>query len=370
MHLVRIDLRNPESNADKFDMKQKQSNYNQYCSLKPKCFHINMPLTGCFFPLILIFFISGCSSVVYTPEQEAKFLKPTIAVLNFENRAPSAMQSQIGSGMAEQLTERLMATKRYVVMERQYFGQILRELNQSQGNMFRDQGRLQMGQLKHVKYLIRGVITDFGHVETTHGLGRVIGIFGPTTYSVVAATLTVVDVQSGQTMASISVEGKVKTTNKQDSMKDNNIAFGGHAFYKTTLGRATNEMLDKAVWEITQVLAEKKFHPKVARVDGDMLYITGGEDRMIESGDMYVVRDIPKSVIDPDTGDLLGNIPGQFIGKVQILNVSEKYSFAKIIFGDSFAEGQVLYKPEDDPVYNSNPEGDPKIPVPFFKSDD
>ena len=315
-----------------------------------------------FIPYILFFFISGCSNIVYTPEQEAKFVKPTIAVLTFENRAQSAMQSQIGAGMAEQLTDRLIATKRYVVIERQYFNQILKELNQSQGSMFRDQGRLQTGQLKHVKYLIRGVVTDFGHVETTHGLGRILGIFGPTSYSIVAATLTVVDVQTGQTVASISVEGKAKTTNQQDSMRDDSVAFGGHAFYKTTLGRATHEMLDKAVWEITQVLAEQKYHPKVARVDGEMLYITGGRDRMIEVGDMYIARGIPKSVIDPDSGDVLGNIPGEFVGNVQILNVSDRYSYGKILFGDSFAEGQVLYKPEEDPSYNPNPEGEPEIP--------
>ncbi len=321
-----------------------------------------MPQKAVFIHIFFIFFIFGCSSVVYTPEQEAKFVKPTIAVLTFENRAQSTMQSQIGAGMAEQLTERLIATKRYVVIERQYFNQILKELNQSQGTMFRDQGRLQMGQLKHVKYLIRGVVTDFGHVETTHGIGRILTVFGPTSYSIVAATLTVVDVQTGQTVASISVEGKAKTTNQQDSMRDDSVAFGGHAFYKTTLGRATNEMLDKAVWEITQVLAETKYHPKVARVDGDMLYITGGEDRMIEVGDTYVVRGIPKSIIDPDTGDILGNIPGEFVGKVKILNVSDKFSYGKIELGDSFAEGQILYKPEDDPAYDPMPEGDPRIP--------
>ena len=327
-----------------------------------------MPRKAIFIHFFLFFLISGCSDVVYTPEQEAKFVKPTIAVLTFENRAPAMMQSQLGSGMAEQLTERLIATKRYVVIERQYFSQILKELNQSQGAMFRDQGRLQMGQLKHVKYLIRGVITDFGYVETTHGLGRVLGVFGPISYDVVAATLTVVDVQTGQNVASISVEGKAKVTNRQGSMKDANVAFGGHAFYKTTLGKATNEMLDNAVREITQVLAERKFHPKVARVDGSMLYITGGEDRMINSGDIYIVRDIPQSVTDPDTGDNLGSIPGRFIGKVQILNVSEKFSYGKILLGDSFAEGQVLYKPEDDPAYNPNPEPEPEIP--FLSNDE
>ena len=328
-----------------------------------KKLHILMPFGLIFY----LFFFSGCSDVNYTPKQEAKFVKPTIAVIGFENRAPETMQSQIGSGMSEQLTERLIATKRYVVIERQYFNQILQELSNSKSDMFRDQGRLETGKLKNVNYLIRGVITDFGFVETNQGIGRVLdlGLLGPSSYAIVAATVTVVDVQSGQTIASVSVEGRAKTTSQKKDMRDDSVAFGGHAFYKSSLGKATNDMLEEAVREISQVIAERKYRPRIARIDGKMVFISGGKDRMIKPEQVFFVREAPEKIDDPETGDSLGSIPGKFIGRIQIRHVMDRYSVAEIMSGNSYRAGQVLYDPEDDPGYDPNPKPDIQVQMPF-----
>ncbi len=335
-------------------------------NMKRKTLHIVMPVMAIFCTLIF----SGCSNVVYNDDQEAKYIKPTIAVIGFENRAPAKMRGQIGDGMSEQLTEQLIATRRYVVIEREHFQDILNELNNSKNDRFREQGRLQSGQLKLVDYLIRGVITDYGHVETNQGIGRVLdlGLLGPSSYTVVAATITVVDVQSGQTIASVSVEGKAKTTSQKDDMRDDSVAFGGHAFYKTSLGKATKDMLHEAVEAITRMIAEEKFHSKIARVDGRTVYIVGGEDRKLEVGQIYNVRGIPKEIMDPETGDLLGEIPGPYIGKVEIRHVMEKYSIAKILSGERYEQGQVLFNPEDDPSFNPKPKPDPEIPFIKFRN--
>ncbi len=315
--------------------------------------------------ILAMYVLPGCSDIVYTAADEAKYVKPTIAVISFENRAPATMRSQIGDGMSEQLTARLIATKRYTVIERQHFNDILRELSNSQNSMFREQGRLKTGDLKLVNYLIRGVITDYGHVETNQGLGRFLdlGLFGPSSYTVVAATLTVVDVQTGQTVASVNVEGKAKTTSQKADMRDDSIAFGGHAFYKTSLGKATNQMLDQAVEAISRMIAEEEFQPTIARIDGSTVYITGGKDRRVPEGKIYNVRGIPKDIRDPETGDSLGKIPGIYIGKVEIRQVMEKYSIARIISGNNYESGQVLFDPEKDPSFNRNPTPEPEIPT-------
>ncbi|MBN2842669.1 MAG: hypothetical protein JXM68_06235 [Sedimentisphaerales bacterium] len=290
--------------------------------------------------------------MVYTPKDEAKFIKPTVAVIGFENRVPSKVQSQVGNGMSEQLTERLISTKRYVVVERQYFNQILRELSNSKSDLFREQGRLKSGELKHVNYLIRGVITDYGHVETTQGILRLFdwGLFGPSSYVVVAANITVIDVQSGQNIASVSVEGKAKTTSQKGDMRDDSVPFGGHAFYKTTLGKATKKMLNDAVVKIADIIAEEKYRPTVARIDGNTIFIAGGDDRKIKQGQLYLVRDIPEPIIDPLTGDKLGDIPGRVIGQVEIKSVLQKYSVGRIISGYDYKIGQVLFNTEEEPA--------------------
>ena len=113
---------------------------------------------------ILIF--GGCqSSVKYSDKQEAKHLKPTVAVMSFENRAPVHTKWQLGDGLADQLISRLIGTRRYVVLERQQINAIMQELRRAKNKYFRETGQPQVGQLKHVKYLIKGTITDFGHVD-------------------------------------------------------------------------------------------------------------------------------------------------------------------------------------------------------------
>lgn len=289
---------------------------------------------------------SGCNDVVYTPAQEAKYVKPTIAVMGFENRAPVHTKWQLGDGLADQLISRLIKTRRYVVLERQQLKAIMAELRRSKNKHFRQVGKPDLGQLKHVRYLIKGTITDFGHVENISGIWRIFdwGWLGSSSYSLVAATIYVIDVQSGQIIASSNVEAKIRDKKDKEKVEIDGTAFGSYTFYHTSLGRATSKMLDKAVRQIAQVVAEQPFQPKIASINNNQIIISGGKNRRIEVGDEYIVRPVSQQVVDPDTGDLLGHITGEQIGRVRVTQTTEKYSIATIVQGDQFAPGQTLFK--------------------------
>ncbi|MCP4711072.1 MAG: hypothetical protein GY869_20830, partial [Planctomycetes bacterium] len=177
--------------------------------------------------LVLISIITGCNNVTYTPKQEAQFVKPTVAVMSFENLAPVHMKWNLGDALADQLIDRLLNTKRYVVLERAQLNSVLRELNRSLDNRFRVFGRPQQGQLKHVRYLVKGTITDFGHIETVEGIWKLFdwGLFGSSSRAIVALNLYVVDIQSGQIIASKSVEAQIR-----DKKEDNQVQYQGMAF--------------------------------------------------------------------------------------------------------------------------------------------
>ena len=76
----------------------------------------------------LILITVGCRSVKYSPADEAKYVKPTVAVMSFENRAPVHTKWNLGNGLADQLIDRLMQTRRYIVLERARLDAILKEL--------------------------------------------------------------------------------------------------------------------------------------------------------------------------------------------------------------------------------------------------
>ncbi len=298
--------------------------------------------------------LAGCAdNLVYTPQQEAKYVKPTIAVMGFENRAPVSTSWQIGDGLADQLIDRLIHTRRYVVLERQQLNAVFRELNFSTDKRFRSHDRPDLGRLKHVNYLVKGTITDFGHVETVEGAARLFdwGLFGASSYSVVSATLYVIDINSGQIIASTTAEAKVASTALEAKGSYKGIAFGGHAFYQTSLGRATSKMLDKAVYEVSKVITEQPFQPKVASILNSQIIITGGKFRNIKVGDEYTVRSSPTRIMDPDSGDFLGHLAGKSIGKIRVVQVTEKYAIANIDRDQEplpditmFGVGQPLFK--------------------------
>lgn len=295
-----------------------------------------------------ILFFNGCNGVKYSPADEAKYFKPSIAVVSFENKAPVQTGWQLGTGLADQLTDRLMATHRYVVVERAQLARVLKELKHTDDPDFRKLGQPQRGQLKHVKYLVKGTITDFSHYEKVEGIWKpILNLFGVTGRAVVAATIYVIDVESGQVMGSSSVEAIVKAKKGGAKVNYQGMAFGGYHFYHTPLGRATNEMLDKAVWEIAQAIAETPYQPKIASIINNRVVINGGKDRRIEVGDEYVVHPSSERITDPDTGDVIGHITGKAMGRVRVMQVTEKYSIAEVMRpsgSEQFAPGQTLFK--------------------------
>ena len=286
---------------------------------------------------------AGCDSVRYNAAQEAKYVKPTIAVMSFENRAPAHTKWNIGDALADQLIDRLIRTRRYVVLERAELRAVFAELNRGKDKRFRETATPEPGRLKHVRYLIKGTITDFGHVESAPGVFQVFKWFTTTSDSIVSATLYVVDVQSGQVIASKSVEATVPDEKAKEKVKVGDSAFGSYTFYHTPIGRATNKMLDKAVRSIARAIADQPFQPKVSSVVNNQVIINGGRNRRIKVGDQYLIRPVAERVIDPDSGDILGHVTGQSIGRVKISQVLEKYSIAEVEEGGGFAEGQTLF---------------------------
>ncbi len=261
------------------------------------------------------------------------YVKPTIAVMKFQNRAPFPLNWNLSGGMRDILVDRLVATGRYQVIERPEIDSVLRELRFQHSGATRRHNRAEVGRLKNVQYLIKGTVTDFGHVQAQSGFLNLFhwDIFGGSNRAVMGMTLYVVDVESGQIICSRSIEQSVRAGDMTVKAAYKDVAFGGSVFYRTPLGRATSKVIDKAVKKITKTIATRPWTLKIALVrDEQTVIINGGSNRNVEEGEKYEVYELGEPIFDPDTGDIIGRQQGRTVATITVSSVRRRYSIANV----------------------------------------
>lgn len=291
-----------------------------------------------FLMVLLAGMLAGCGSA-----RKADYIKPTIAVMKFDNRAPFPYKWDIGGGTKEVLTDRLVKTGRYQVIERPELESILREIHLQNSGLTRPQDRARLGQLKNVQYLIKGTITDFAHVGGANGGAKGNGwsVSGSNSMAIIAMTLYVVNVESGEIICSERIQETVNAGGVDFRGTYKDISFGGSIFYKTPLGKATARAIDRAVDSITDVVATRRWQPRIASVDGRKVVINGGAARGVAVGDELEIMAAGKPIIDPDTGDVLARHPDQVAGRVRIIEVHDAYSLAEVQEGADLEVGMI-----------------------------
>ena len=276
----------------------------------------------------------GC---VRRRQDPALFVKPTIAVMKFENRAPFPLNWSLGDGMADILVDRLVATKRYHVIERPELAAVLNELGLQHSGATRERARAALGRIKNVQYLIKGTVTDFGHVAGEKGFFRGAGtsIFGSHARAVMGMTFYVVHVESGEIVASDRLQESVHAKDVAVEGRYKGVAMGGSVFHQTPLGEATAAVMDRAVAAITKAIASRRWCPKIAVVAADgTVILNGGANRKILPGWEYYVLEPGDVVIDPDTGDMLGRRAPKVVGRLRVVKVHARYCDATTIAGE------------------------------------
>ena len=282
--------------------------------------------------------VAGCDGGLGWGRGSPDSIKPTIAVMKFENRSSLPLGWNVGDGMKDILVDRLCATGRFQVIERPELDLIMKELQFQQTGATREHNRAKLGRIKNVQYLIKATVTDFGHVSTSSGflgLGA-LDIFGGTNRAVMGMTFYVVDVESGEIVCSESLEESIRAKDMNVKLVYKDVGFGGSTFFRTPLGRATAGVIDKAVRRIARSVAARPWQPKIAQVaDENSVVINGGRDRRVSIGDEYDVVETGDPIVDPDTGDVIGTATGQVVGRVRISEVHPRYSVAMVVAGSA-----------------------------------
>ena len=275
--------------------------------------------------------------------RKARF-KKTIAVSRFENRTTAAGQINLGTGMSDQLTNALVQSDNFVVLERQNLSDILQEQDFSRSNRTRRTSTAQTGQVIPAQILIKGTITEFQQQESGSGAG--VSYMGFTvgtesTEAHVALILRIIDTTSGQVLDSVRLEGKAKGSGYKFGVSYMGVGFEAEKFANTALNKAVQHVIDRATEMVARNLNILPFEGKIIKVQDDTFYTNIGARNRVSGGDIFDVYSPGAELVDPDTGEKLGSLKRK-VGTVVISMPQDKYSKAFSSQGELYKEGYIL----------------------------
>lgn len=271
-----------------------------------------------------------------------KHLKKTIAVAEFQSKVANF---QGGEGMAEMLTNALIQSDRFVVLERQNINQILDE--QDFANSNRTAAALksaETGKVIPAQLLIIGTITEYS--AGTEGSGGGISFMGvrlnrSKSASHIGLIIRIVDTSTGEVLDSASVEGKASSGAFGGDACVGDVCTGGSSSSSQTTAQATEGVIQDAVDEIVDRTRDIPFKGKLIRTDGSTLYANAGSRNGAKPGDTFSVYSPGVELIDPDTGESLGNDMSK-VGSIKLVDVQEKFSRAVKVTGGGFSKGHII----------------------------
>jgi curli biogenesis system outer membrane secretion channel CsgG len=289
-------------------------------------------------PLMMALLLITAGSDVF-----ADPLKKTIAVSRFEDKAGA----RVGDGMADMLTDSLIQSGRFVVLERQTLEDVIGEQDLAASGRAAESQSAQTGKLVSAQILIKGAITEFESESGSSGSGISFGgisIGSRSTRAHVAVVLRIIDTTTGEALDSTRVEGKAEASGIDLGVDIGGVGFGTEGFEKTPLGKATQIAIDNAVIKIVNRLESVPIQGRIIKVSGKDIYTNLGIRNGAVVGQVFNVYSPGEELIDPGTGENLGS---EMIkrGSIKIAAVKEKFSKAEPVSGELFETGFILKEP-------------------------
>lgn len=237
---------------------------------------------------------------------EVNRLRRKIAIGRFSNETRygrSLLRDGEGDPLGKQaldiLSNRLVSTGRFLVFERPDLGKIeLEQVRSGEGSMI------------GVDVLVLGSITEFGRSATGKS-----GFLSSTKKQLARAKVDIrlADVRTGRLFFAASGTGEA-------TMEAGEIAgFGSRAAYDATLNdKALSAAISEAVNQLVTKLEARPWRTDILKVDGNNVYISGGERQGLRVGDELVIMIEGEQIKSGQTG-LTITLPGTPIGRIKVI---------------------------------------------------
>ncbi|MBO1322533.1 hypothetical protein J3U88_28930 [Acanthopleuribacter pedis] len=257
-------------------------------------------------------------------------LRYTVQVSDFENRAGASARWNLGDAWDAVLTERLNNSGHFIVIataDMRNRAMDEQDLAQS-GRVVTGDKTAKTGLMTPAQLIIKGTIDSFD--DGTSGKGanaRVqgIGLRFKGGASIISGTVSLVDVTTGQEIASHRFEEKVRQAGVRVTVQDVDYAGDFDAFKKTPAGRVIAKACDNVIAFLKDRLPSITWRGKVIKARGETILINRGTREGVSVGDILRVGFV-EEIRDPDTGELLDQ---DLVSKgfLRVTRVKEKISY-------------------------------------------
>lgn len=183
---------------------------------------------------------SGGPSINQVQREPVNGPKYRIAVSNFEYRASG--NPDVGSGMADMLSNALFNTNAFIVLERQALNEVTAEQDLANSGRFKKETAAPIGQLEGAQLLIRGSITSF---ESSCKGGSLIIVSAK--QACVTINIRIIDAASGRVVNATTVNGTSANNSVGIIFAGGSLPIGLGAFSKTPLESAIRNAIEAAV---------------------------------------------------------------------------------------------------------------------------
>jgi len=289
--------------------------------------------------MLLVLFTSTSYALQSTntvPQQGVSSPKKVVAVADFENKSGYSGRYDLGSGMSEMLTDALIKSGQFIVLERQALNAVLAEQNLAASNRAAKVGGAKMGDIKRAQILIQGAVTEY--TPTTEAGSQSLNIKGfnlggDSARAHVAVIIRLFDTTTSEVIASERVEGSASRGGMDFGFTESKWGFSQSGQKADPIDKAVQITIDNAVNYIAQQMASIPWKGKIIKVnEAGEAYINAGAGANISSGMTLMVFRKGEALIDPDTGMNLGS-EDEFVGRLRISEVKPKFSKGKLLDG-------------------------------------
>jgi curli biogenesis system outer membrane secretion channel CsgG len=281
--------------------------------------------------------------------------KRRVAVMDFNY---ATVQSQVtalfgtnqdvGKGIVDLLIDRLVNDGTYRVIERQAMTKLIAEQNFSNSNRADTTTAAKIGKLLGVDTIIIGDITQFGRDDHSTGAGAAAsglskyglgGIGVHKSKAVVAITARMVDVNTGEILASTTASGQSSRSGADlvgagggaTGAGGGGFNMGSSNFGQTILGEAVKQSVDKLAIGLEANAAKLPVAAPPPRVPvsglvadatGNDITINVGASAGVRVGDTLAITRVGRVIKDPATGKPLRSIETQ-LGQITVTSVDD-----------------------------------------------
>lgn len=252
--------------------------------------------------------------------------KKVIAVMDVTAASRTPMANMAREDMYQSLVTALVHDGKFIVVERQQLGTVLKELNLHETGLIDPSTVIEMGHMTGSQYTFIGNIVSAEVIPFENLL-----------YNGMKAKIKlnykIIDNKTGRLMKSEIVEASSSTNDVRGIKQKGRIL----------ISRAVKEIAEKVLKKMRTI---NPLDMCIVEIEDKNVYINVGIEDGIKEGDIILVLKQGKKLVDPKTGEDLG-CTEQLVGKMKVKTVYEKYAVCEIKSGEKKINKECVIRKEN-----------------------